>query len=321
MKKFLILVLVTVMSILSLGACATLLSETPVIEDGVSVYYRSQPPYHGLNADKPVNLTNNEAATNPTWEELVSFLELDDIDKGVYGFNLRVCAEFANELHDNAEKAGIKSAWVTIEFEEIPDGHAFNAFETTDRGLVFVDCTGLVPTDTIPLTSTDSNETVNRPLPPTHNDRIAYVEIGKKYGLIHFEHALSPVYGYYEDYQKEWANYGTWSEEYTQAVTEYNQNLDIYNSKSASYNSFLDEYEFKLAGRKIIEDPDEYAELSRMQDELERIRLGLALEAVELNKELIKLSREWEGLIEELERLGGYKNEPLGIVSSVEIYW
>lgn len=54
---------------------------------------------------------------------------------------LMVCADFAEVLHNNAELFGIKAAWVAINFEEGP-GHALNAFQTTDRGLVFIDCTG-----------------------------------------------------------------------------------------------------------------------------------------------------------------------------------
>ncbi|MFC1899392.1 hypothetical protein ACFLXP_03575 [Chloroflexota bacterium] len=321
MKKFLIVILFTVMGISLFGSCATLLPETPVIEDGVTVYYRTQPPYYGISADKLVNLNNNEAAVNPTWEELVSFLEQDDTDKGAYGFDLQVCAEFANELHDNAETAGIKSAWVGIEFEDNSEGHAFNAFKTIDRGLVFVDCTGRVPTDIVSLTSIDTNETEYSRPSLTHNDRIAYVEIGKKYGLIHLEYALSLGYGYYEDYQKEWDNYYSLSEEYDQLVAEFNQKFDIYNSEIESYNNFSDEYEFKLDGREVIKDPTEYAEISRMYDELGEMQLELKLEGTELDKEGIQLLQEWEKLIEELDRLGWYRNESPGIVSSVEIYW
>ncbi len=319
MNKFLLAVLLLGMS--SFVTCADLLSETPVTNDGVSIYYRTQPPYYGASPAEPVNLNNNEAARNPTWQELVSFLELDDTDKGAYGFGLQVCADFANELHDNAEKASIKAAWVAIEFEGDSEGHAFNAFETTDRGLIFVDCTGLVPTDTVPLTSVDTDGTAYKPPPSTHKDRIAYVEVGREYGLIYFEYALSPEYGFYEGYQKEYDNIDAWLEEYNQAVTELNQKVEMHNNKAKSYSIFVEEYKLKLGGRKVIEDPDEYAELSRIHNELEKMRLELELEKTELDKEGIQFIEEREDLKEERNRLGWYSIEPLGIVSSVEIYW
>lgn len=55
---------------------------------------------------------------------------------------LLVCADFAEVLHNNAELFGIKAAWVAVDFEEEGPGHALNAFRTTDRSLVFIDCTG-----------------------------------------------------------------------------------------------------------------------------------------------------------------------------------
>jgi hypothetical protein len=43
-------------------------------------------------------------------------------------------------LHDNSESAGIKAGWVSIQFENNGVDHACDVFNTTDRGLVFVDC-------------------------------------------------------------------------------------------------------------------------------------------------------------------------------------
>lgn len=77
-----------------------------------------------------------------------------------------MCADFAEELHNNAESTGIRAAFVAVElgpcsyFPSI-GGHALNAFETTDRGLVFIDCTS-------------SNQGVNA-------DKIVNVEVGKDY--------------------------------------------------------------------------------------------------------------------------------------------
>ena len=317
--KFISIVLL--FSVVLLGGCAKLLPEIPDTKDGVSVYHNTQPPYYGASSDRTVNLKNNETARNPTWEELMSFLNLDDTDRGAYGFGLQVCAEFANELHDNAEKAGIKAAWVAIEFVGDAEGHAFNAFETTDRGLVFVDCTGSLPTDTVPLTSVDTDGTEDEPPSPTDKDRIAYAEIGEEYGLIFLEYALSPEYGFYKDYKKERENIDVWLEGYNETVMEFNQKKAIFNSKVKAYNMLSAEYELRLGGRTVINDPDEYAELSRIYDELEIMRLELEIENVELDREGAQIMQEREDLEEEFDRLGWYNVTSPGIISSVEIYW
>jgi hypothetical protein len=77
-------------------------------------------------------------------------------------------------LHNNAEKAGIRCAYVSLDMVGYSDpynlgiasdaGHACNAFETTDRGLVYIDCTG----------NPDSGG-------PANNDMIVDVQIGREY--------------------------------------------------------------------------------------------------------------------------------------------
>ena len=65
-----------------------------------------------------------------------------------------MCCDFAERLHNNAEMAGIRCAYVYVKLTGYTDpynygipystSHACNAFETTDRGLVYIDDTGLV---------------------------------------------------------------------------------------------------------------------------------------------------------------------------------
>lgn len=89
-----------------------------------------------------ITLANNVSARDPSYEELKTFLKADKTDQIPYNYSSFVCADFAETVHNNAEKAGIKAGFVTINFNEINDGHACNVFNTTDNGLVFVDCTG-----------------------------------------------------------------------------------------------------------------------------------------------------------------------------------
>jgi hypothetical protein len=81
---------------------------------------------------------------NPSWQELVFFLQDDKTDLNTYNDPIFVCQDFAEMVQDNAHKAGWRCAVVTIR----SINHACNAFETTDRGFIFIDCTGLSPYET-----------------------------------------------------------------------------------------------------------------------------------------------------------------------------
>ena len=112
----------------------------------------------GGDGDK-LELVNNPDAKDPTWDELKSFLAQDNTNQHLYITDSFVCADFAEMLHNNAEAAGIRAAYVSVELECVytyqpkptpPTGcpscisgsHACNAFQTTDRGLIYIDDTG-----------------------------------------------------------------------------------------------------------------------------------------------------------------------------------
>jgi len=112
---------------------------------------------------KLISLVNYNNATNTTYAKVVEFIKADKTDQNLYTSKY-VCSDFAEDVHNNAERARIKAAWVKIEFTNAP-GHACNAFYTTDKGLVFIDCTGS-PTQ---KGSFDKrvNLTAGKPLTPT----------------------------------------------------------------------------------------------------------------------------------------------------------
>ena len=124
---------------------------------------------------KFIVLINNKNAIDPTYAQLVSFLKTDKIDEypyittnnapdTYYGTakshvdltriqniidgtaqpdNPDVCSDFAERLHNDAEIGGIRCAYVSV---DLSTGlHALDAFQTTDRGLIYVGDTGVVP--------------------------------------------------------------------------------------------------------------------------------------------------------------------------------
>jgi hypothetical protein len=140
-------------------------------------------------------LINNEDARNPTYSELLGFLRSDETDAFPYQYTLpivefyypppedeidldqlkdiidgtaepnspKICADFAERLHNNAEMAGIRCAYVSLTLAG-NTGHACNAFQTTDRGLIYIDCTGISAGDG-----------------PERNDRTVDIKVGKQY--------------------------------------------------------------------------------------------------------------------------------------------
>jgi len=81
------------------------------------------------------------SAKDPSYEELKAFLKADLTDSIPYNEDSFVCSDCAEAVHNNGEADGIRAAYASVYFYEKDRGHACNAFNTTDKGLVFVDCT------------------------------------------------------------------------------------------------------------------------------------------------------------------------------------
>lgn len=117
-------------------------TEYEYVSCGANCYY--------VGADgQPIVLVNNPDAKDPTWAELKNFLVVDRTDYSSYVYGSFTCGDFAEVLHNNAEQAGIRAAWAAIDFSDGGIGHANNAFNTTDEGLVYIDDTGIQDTDQI----------------------------------------------------------------------------------------------------------------------------------------------------------------------------
>lgn len=85
-----------------------------------------------------ISLLHNNSAVNPTYSQLLSFIKNDQTDQRKYAPGQYTCGDFAETVQNNAEKAGYKAGWVTIE----GINHCCNVFQTSDNGLIYIDCTG-----------------------------------------------------------------------------------------------------------------------------------------------------------------------------------
>ena len=181
---------------------------------------------------EPIELINNPDATKPTYKDLIDFIKQDKTDIRYYiegGEWAYVCADASEDVHNNAEAAGIRAAWVGIPFIGNQPGHAVNAFETVDKGLVYIDCTGgrrFTTWEEAVYTIGNDNATDQSPAgEPNSWDTIAYVKIGEEYGVIDIDAAESLSYDYYQDYEKRWKEYHRLLEDYNSDVEKYNQEI------------------------------------------------------------------------------------------------
>jgi len=89
-----------------------------------------------------VFLEPNQSAKVVSYDEVLSFLKNDTTENNKYVPNKYDCDGFASTLYNNAGNAGIKCKYVTVSYNNRSIGHAFNAFNTLDRGLIFVQSQG-----------------------------------------------------------------------------------------------------------------------------------------------------------------------------------
>lgn len=239
---------------------------------------------------EPIELINNPNAANPTYAELIAFIEEDFTDAHLYADSFDVlattaevpyvCSDFAEDVHNNAEAAGIRAAWVGIEFVGEEVGHALNAFETTDRGLVYIDCTGGNLWEWLAghILVTEEGDIIKEEN-PTGWDKVAYLEVGMEYGVIDIAQAESPSYSFYEEYKQKWQEYDELVSDYNDEVTRYNQ---------------------EISGKVYYEGSSELARIEAWEARLD----------------------EMSQLLDDLaEELGDYWFEPLGIVENISIHW
>lgn len=230
-----------------------------------------------------IKRNNAEGTHNPAWAELKAFIQQDNTDKLPYIDGTRVCADFAEMLHNNAEVNGIRAGIVVIHFKdegflvprkitigsevytifEISYPHALNVFYTTDYGLIYIDCQGPAP-----------EETTN-----CNYDEVAYIEVGHDLGEVDINTATSFAYSFYENHQAKY--------------NKYNNTLETYNSHVIEYNNYV-------RNRVFTEGTSEYYMIVDWEHRLQNE----------------------EQLLDTLgNQLPDCYIEPLGIVDNIELYW
>lgn len=176
--------------------------------------------YDSLQADYEGSLERLKQSTleNPTWSELKKFLEGDDTDTLPYVEGSFDCSGFAITLRDRAWRYSMRCAYVEVGFSK-KEGHALNAFETTDEGLIYVD-------------NTDA-------------DWIAYIEIGQPYGRIRLDAVKSKYLACTGDPDEFWGSpdYRTHSHPFSyDYYVDYQRRVQFYEESIEAYNAAVEEF-------------------------------------------------------------------------------
>jgi len=126
-------------------------------KDGVVIYQGSNEIYYDRNLTKGTQyyyrawshvcqgqytqFSENFVSTSafpiaPTYSQIVDFVERDTTDEHEYG-NGYVCHNFSVDVIKNADKEDIHGGYVRLDIP--PLGHAIVAFNTSDKGLIFLE--------------------------------------------------------------------------------------------------------------------------------------------------------------------------------------
>ncbi len=74
---------------------------------------------------------------NPSFQEIRDFVLRDPTSRNEFVLNQYECRHFATDVNNNAEAEGLRSAFVLLCYDR--GQHAVVAFDTTDKGLVYIE--------------------------------------------------------------------------------------------------------------------------------------------------------------------------------------
>ena len=109
-------------------------------EIDISITDSSELPEGDKNASLSENVTSGSQTfnyKNPTFEEMRDFLLKDTTSRKQFIPNQYECRHFATEVYNNAKDAGWRCGFVLLCYEQ--GQHVVNAFNTVDRGIIFIE--------------------------------------------------------------------------------------------------------------------------------------------------------------------------------------
>jgi len=90
------------------------------------------------NNNKVLRIAPQYKLHDPTYAETMAFIQADQTDRKKWIENVYDCKHFAYDVKRSAELKGLNCALVCIVYPD-QNGHCLVAFQTTDRGLIFIE--------------------------------------------------------------------------------------------------------------------------------------------------------------------------------------
>jgi hypothetical protein len=277
-------------------------------------------------------MTDHRDARNVTYDQLIDFLDNDTTEAADYAYPDYTCGDFALKLHDNAEAAGIKCGIVAVtintteyigintsllDLERLNNsdkGHAFNVFNTTDRGLVYIDATGI-----------QKAKKKNGRMP---YKMVAYVENGLPLGEIIMNQSEGFDYSYYDQKEKKFLPFAQNVSRYLDELSAYMDEKNVYDKTVEDYDRDVDGFnaEYHNFSVALNSSPDSAG--------LEKWRLELVADYSALEARSRALRQE-DGALQVKKRILDEKRDtleqapeakwimvlPAGVVDTVSVYW
>ena len=128
-------------TVVLLAICFTSIGCSNTIGEGVNLGNIGNPVAQKVeDNNSPSNTpTDDQTITlrNPTFEEMKDFLAKDPTSEKPFVAGTFECRHFATEVDNNAQAAGWQCAFVLVCYAQ--GQHAAVAFDTIDRGIIFVE--------------------------------------------------------------------------------------------------------------------------------------------------------------------------------------
>lgn len=119
-----------------------------------------------------VGRTHGYSVMDPTYSEMMDFIARDKTNENEYVEGAYTCYNFTADVCKNADDENIRCAYVGVWFPV--EAHACVAFNTIDRGLVFIE----------PITDEERTIEIGKPYwsreeysPPDYDDTVKYLVI------------------------------------------------------------------------------------------------------------------------------------------------
>lgn len=196
-------------------------------------WWTTPTPWDDYN-DQYISIKTYRDAKPVSYNDLIAFLNTDNTEDKLYVLPTYTCVDFSADLYNDAEVNRIKCALVSVHFKEPIPGHAFNAFETTDKGIVYIDCTGINATCIEDgYRATDNN---------------VYLQAGDQLGELPDNQTGGNLnYAFYADRMERINAYMALLDQYNKDVEAYNASCLAYEADIKNYNALMDRHNSAIA--------------------------------------------------------------------------